>query len=183
MNGPYKDLDEVLQFSYQWKEAQTEQEQKQFFEAYGWRWSPLLRLPYWNPVRYTIIESMHALDLNLLSHHIRDCFIVDLKQQGSDGAAALSVQTRRKRAIASAREIKICLELIKANDASLRWKLLAFKRSVLYQVCLDCDIRREGNNLIVVCSWLWIPNGWIKPFLAGEYDRQPAVLAGPSGNP
>lgn len=35
------------------------------------RWSELLRLPYWDPTKFVIIDPMHNLFLNLSHHHVR----------------------------------------------------------------------------------------------------------------
>ncbi|TFK17529.1 hypothetical protein FA15DRAFT_550455, partial [Coprinopsis marcescibilis] len=55
-----------------WKSAKSIREQNRWFEATGWRWSPLLELPYWDPIRYTVVDAMHTLDLNVVHHHIRE---------------------------------------------------------------------------------------------------------------
>ena len=35
------------------------------------RWSELLRLRYWDPVNWVVVDSMHNLFLGLVRHHFR----------------------------------------------------------------------------------------------------------------
>ncbi|TFK59857.1 hypothetical protein BDN72DRAFT_741243, partial [Pluteus cervinus] len=46
-----------------WLKAVTQAERKRIEDAYGIRWSELLRLPYWDPLQYTILDAMHNLFL------------------------------------------------------------------------------------------------------------------------
>jgi hypothetical protein len=59
---PAKFIDNIGFFTNLWKNASDEKQQQEIFDAFGWQWSPLLDLPYWDPVLYTVIDSMHALD-------------------------------------------------------------------------------------------------------------------------
>ena len=62
-----------------------ESEQHELFQAYGLWWLALLDLPYWNPVSYAIIDSMHVLDLALFQHHCHKLFQIDITVPGGDG--------------------------------------------------------------------------------------------------
>ncbi|KAH9856328.1 hypothetical protein C2E23DRAFT_686505, partial [Lenzites betulinus] len=54
-----------------WKDKPSASLRKAAFEENSVRWSALLDLPYWDPVRYTVIDSMHNHYLGLLKHHCR----------------------------------------------------------------------------------------------------------------
>lgn len=56
-----------------WKMAQSQVERDKVFKKYGVRWSVLLDLPYWDPPRFTVIDSMHTV---LLGHLHRHCSII-----------------------------------------------------------------------------------------------------------
>jgi len=62
---PAKDIDHIRHVAGMYKHAPNEERQQAIFQAFGLQWSMLLDLPYWNPILYTMIESMHALDLGL----------------------------------------------------------------------------------------------------------------------
>ncbi|KAI0742329.1 hypothetical protein C8Q80DRAFT_1053196, partial [Daedaleopsis nitida] len=60
---------EHLSHAKAWLEAPTIAARKKIFEAFGIRWSQLLRLPYWDPTRYALVDAMHNLFLGELRHH------------------------------------------------------------------------------------------------------------------
>lgn len=53
-----------------WKDAISPSQRDKVFKKYGVRWSPLLLLPYWDPPRFTIVDTMHTV---LLGHLHRHC--------------------------------------------------------------------------------------------------------------
>lgn len=57
----------------EWKRAQSRSERDKLFKMHGIRWSILLELPYWDPPRFTIVDSMHTI---LLGHLHRHCTII-----------------------------------------------------------------------------------------------------------
>jgi len=56
-----------------WKNAGSQSLRDKIFKEYGVRWSVLLRLPYWDPPRFTVIDTMHTV---LLGHLHRHCSIL-----------------------------------------------------------------------------------------------------------
>ncbi|KAI0709952.1 hypothetical protein C8Q76DRAFT_624966, partial [Earliella scabrosa] len=68
----------------EWKNATTEKEREATFKKHGLRWSELLRLPYWDPTRFALVDAMHNLFLGALRHHCRDFWGVDIKDKSSD---------------------------------------------------------------------------------------------------
>ena len=57
----------------EWKLARSQSERDKLFKKHGIRWSVLLELPYWDPPRFTIIDTMHTI---LLGHLHRHCTII-----------------------------------------------------------------------------------------------------------
>ena len=57
----------------EWKNARSQSEREKVFKENGIRWSILLELPYWDPPRFTIVDSMHTI---LLGHLHRHCTII-----------------------------------------------------------------------------------------------------------
>ncbi|KIO06270.1 hypothetical protein M404DRAFT_139147 [Pisolithus tinctorius Marx 270] len=55
----------------QWCLAKTSNEQDFIAKTYGVRFSELLRLPYWNLIWFTVLDSMHAFFLHTLLQHIQ----------------------------------------------------------------------------------------------------------------
>lgn len=52
-----------------WKTAGSAAAQKAVMDRTGVRFSELMRLPYWNPVRFTVIDTMHCLFLGVFKRH------------------------------------------------------------------------------------------------------------------
>jgi Transposase family tnp2 len=61
----------------QWKNAETKVERDKIFKQHGVRWSELLRLPYWDPTRFIVIDGMHNLFLGLVQYHFRSLIVID----------------------------------------------------------------------------------------------------------
>lgn len=55
----------------EWRDATTSRRRGNLTNSYGARWSPLWRLPYWNPVRQLVIDPMHCLLEGLVKKHFR----------------------------------------------------------------------------------------------------------------
>lgn len=83
---------EHLAAAIQWRDAETKQERDRIFKDTGVRWSELLRLPYWDPLRFIVIDGMHNLFLGLVQFHFRDLIMIDkpANQEGRKGTAVLA---------------------------------------------------------------------------------------------
>ena len=68
---------EHLAAAIQWRDAETKKDRYQIFKNTGVRWSELLCLPYWDPLRFIVIDGMHNLFLSLVQFHFRDLIIID----------------------------------------------------------------------------------------------------------
>jgi len=82
---PKRNVKEHGQFARQWRDAQTTKEQETLFKEHGLRWSPLLDLPYWNPILFTAIEPMHVFDAGLFQTHCRQVWGIDTIALSGDG--------------------------------------------------------------------------------------------------
>ncbi|TFK82411.1 hypothetical protein K466DRAFT_468385, partial [Polyporus arcularius HHB13444] len=54
--------EEHLRLATEWRDGDADT-RKNIFEKHGLRWSELLRLPYWDPTRFAVIDTMHNLFL------------------------------------------------------------------------------------------------------------------------
>jgi len=63
-----------------WRDADSKKECDRIFMETGVRWSELLCLPYWDPTRFLIIDSMHNLFLGLTWFHFRDLIVIDKQE-------------------------------------------------------------------------------------------------------
>ncbi|KAJ3544294.1 hypothetical protein NMY22_g2823 [Coprinellus aureogranulatus] len=153
---PRKSLRHIRRYAQIYRDATSEKDQQAVFEACGWRWSPLFELEYWDPAVFTVIDSMHSLDLNLLKHHVQDLFQIDLLHNGG-GALRPPTLERSKRVVATKAELRSlerCQNLIYDNPPFLLYELLQFHRKILYSFSLDYDIRPPGQNTVTGTRWV-----------------------------
>ncbi|KAJ3525918.1 hypothetical protein NMY22_g10376 [Coprinellus aureogranulatus] len=153
---PKKSLRHIRRYAQIYRDAASEKDQQAIFDACGWRWSPLFELEYWDPSVFTVIDSMHSLDLNLLKHHVQDLFQIDLQRNGG-GALRPPSLDRVKRVVAARAELRAlerCQALIYDNPPFLLYELLRFHRKVLYSFCLDYNIRPPGQNSVTGTRWI-----------------------------
>ncbi|GBE89668.1 hypothetical protein SCP_1603320 [Sparassis crispa] len=68
-----------------WRKAQSEEERDTLVSDHGVRYSELLRLPYWKPVLYTMVDTMHAFLQAILKRHCRVIWGMDVKFMDGDG--------------------------------------------------------------------------------------------------
>lgn len=130
-----------------WRDAQTAEEQKAIVDRYGVRYSELLRLPYWNPVLFTVLDSMHADFLLKLHHHIRDVWGADPSMASGEGHHA--PLPRPPRPSDSALASGLCV-LIKGNmDKAHEQALLRCQKPVLYHLCHEFGLRRAQTALLM----------------------------------
>ncbi|KAI1781983.1 hypothetical protein LXA43DRAFT_907146 [Ganoderma leucocontextum] len=130
-----------------WRDAESTLEREELFRQNGIRYSELLRLPYWNPVLYVVVDSMHNLYLGLLQHHIRNIWGINVKSD--DGEAAGSIASRVLRPSDG--------DMDKGLDALLygsKEALLRCKKAVLYHLCADRDLRLAGTSAQLVRNLL-----------------------------
>ena len=55
-----------------WRDAPTEAVREQIYNDHRLRWSELLHLPYWDPMKYALVDTMHNLFLGEIRHHCMD---------------------------------------------------------------------------------------------------------------
>lgn len=68
---PPRDCEEHRNDARAWRDKQSVAQRESAFAENSLRWSELLTLPYWDPIKYTVIDSMHNHYLGLLKHHCR----------------------------------------------------------------------------------------------------------------
>ncbi len=80
---------EHLRYAMEWRDASTEDERDALVKKYGVRWSELLRLEYWDPTKYALVDTMHNMFLGELRSHCMDVFgFGRVKVDGGKGRGA-----------------------------------------------------------------------------------------------
>ncbi|PIL31020.1 hypothetical protein GSI_05714 [Ganoderma sinense ZZ0214-1] len=95
---PTRSWSEHLRLATKWKEAPTDAVRATEFKEHGIRWSELLRLEYWDPTQFAVVDAMHNLLLGDLRHHCRDVWGLDVKDKASDSSKAQPHTPEQQRA-------------------------------------------------------------------------------------
>ncbi|KAL1944059.1 hypothetical protein VTO73DRAFT_3877 [Trametes versicolor] len=122
-----------------WLKARTTLEREQLYTQTGVRYSELLRLPYWNPLLYTVVDTMHNLYLGVLQRHIRAIWGISV-DVGDGDASDINSAKAPPRPPEDKMSIGTNL-LLYADEKELR----KAGKAVLYHLCVDRGIRRAGT--------------------------------------
>ena len=68
----FRDPQEMRKYAEAWRDASSPSERDKIFAQHGVRWSELWRLPYWDPTRQLVVDSMHCIFEGLIPYHFRD---------------------------------------------------------------------------------------------------------------
>ena len=163
---PLKNPVDAKTFAAFWRDSKSNKNKEKIFEAFGWRWSPLFDLPYFDPTTFTTIDPMHAIDSGLLQHHCRGVFQIDLEHVGGDGHTVVQTQNQHTRELVT-REVKErqrCIRLIRKNPPNLLFKLLRKHRKILYSICCAYGIIGEGHTIVIGTRWILASNiyKWVR---------------------
>jgi hypothetical protein len=76
---PQRTWKEHRQAASAWKNATSGAARLRLYRQTGIRWSELLRLPYWDPTNFVVLDCMHSLLLGVLRRHCRDVWGMDFQ--------------------------------------------------------------------------------------------------------
>ncbi|HEV7736335.1 MAG TPA: hypothetical protein VGO47_03045 [Chlamydiales bacterium] len=116
-----------LKQANQWQTCINEAERKSTFEKHGVRWTPLLRLPYWDPTQFVVVDSMHNLFLGLFKNHVMSILGIDI-----------TLGTHEEPRPATEKEIDSALNILKNHNhdqEKQKHHLTRFRKPVLEEIC------------------------------------------------
>src|ERR1044072_1898677 len=70
-----RDSDQHCQDAYEWRLCNSNASRKRFVQQNGVRWSELLRLTYFDPIRFIIVDPMHCLFLGIAKWIVKRIWI------------------------------------------------------------------------------------------------------------
>ena len=132
----------------QWRDCGSEADRDACFKAHGVRWSVLLELPYWNPILFSVVDSMHAAYLGLVQSHCRKIWRINLTAGGGEGTTILPAKhVSRPSDDVLSRWLAIIRD---SSDAhGLRGSLMGpdkCPKDVLWHICVDNNLRSAGGR-------------------------------------
>lgn len=82
---PERNSREHRRLAEEWRDAPNETTQEQIFKKHGLRYTELLRLPYWDPTVFCVVDTMHSLLLGNLKRHCRHIWGMGAQYKSWDG--------------------------------------------------------------------------------------------------
>ena len=61
VNWKERDNDSLCKLVEEWRDVSSEKDHEAILTKYGTQWSPLWKLPYWNPAHQLIVDVMHGI--------------------------------------------------------------------------------------------------------------------------
>ena len=122
-----------------WKNATDRAARKRAFNRYGVRWSVLIDLPYWDPIEFTIIESMHNGYLGLFHNHCRKIWAMSITVSDGDGYTDPAGAPQRP----DDEQMDDALSALTEGDFEA---LLTMDTSALGHLCADHGLRRSKKK-------------------------------------
>ncbi|KAH9936457.1 uncharacterized protein B0H18DRAFT_818538, partial [Fomitopsis serialis] len=136
---PLRNAGEHREAASRWKTAATPEERFRVFEETGVRWSELLRLPYWDPILFTVIDTMHNQYLGLLKTHCRDIWGMSVESGDGEGHTSPSHNMPKKPSEREMRDGLYCLYNGTMAD------LGSCSRAVLWHLCFRLGQKRSHS--------------------------------------
>ena len=145
---PVRDLVAQIEKAKLWRDCQSEADREVFFKAHGICWSVLLNLPYWNPILFSVLDSMHAAYLGLLQSHCRKFWRINISVDGGEGT---TIQPTRDIPRPGDRVLLRWLAVIRdtPDTSSLHKSLLGSggcPKDVLWYICVENNLRSAGRR-------------------------------------
>lgn len=145
---PARDLVTQIEHAKLWRDSESETERDGYFKAHGVRWSVLLELPYWNPILFSVLDSMHAAHLGLFHSHCRKVWRINISVDGGEGT---TIQSAKDVPRPGDQILSRWLVVIRDNpDATaLRKSLMSpdgCPKNVLWHICVDNHLRSAGGR-------------------------------------
>lgn len=165
---PQRSHADHLRSAYAWKNAANLAEQQKIATTTGVRFSSILELPYWMAVRYVLVEPMHALELDMVDHHVRELFQIDLDKDGGDGSGPRVPRPTRPSTARITQILQLFSQHRNSSDSELLAKILKSEWTTydaLWHICNDNQLRVSGKKR----SWLVLRiKKWVSLFLKAE---------------
>jgi hypothetical protein len=148
---PPRDVEAHRKHAHSYRDAPTLEERQRVFDQFGVRWTELLRLPYWDPISFTVVESMHILYLRILRYHCRVAWRMNIDLEDGEtpsGEGAKSI----------ARPSDECMQKgVGALATGTFATLDACTKPVLFHLCQDRSLRRASTKRALIKTLLnWV---------------------------
>lgn len=149
-----RDIETHRRAAEAWRDASNVGVREDIFSRFGIRWSELLRLPYWDPIRFTLPESVHLFYLGLLEDHCRVMWGMSVDARDGDG---ILHPTRETPPLPSLHEMETAAWYLRHGTEA---QIFACRKNVLWYLCADRDLRRSSTKTKMLNEL----RGWVSDF-------------------
>lgn len=133
----YRTYEEHVKMATAWKDAKTSTEREEIAAEHGLRWSVLLELGYFNPLRHTALDVVHNMLLGNLKRHCRNILKMDVGVLGGDGVDVILQKPPTKDEMTFGRHVMVTGRNPKTGR---EYPLVKNYRHVLYALCAEYQV-------------------------------------------
>ena len=136
---------EHRQFAKEWLDATSKSKRKALYKKHGVRWSELLRLSYWDPVNWVVVDGMHNLFLGIVRHHFQVVIGTKWDERDEEVETAFDDQVPREK------DLKKGHQLLRADGTTLK-QLETLPIPALRELCIvykvHHTVRQQGHRRV-----------------------------------
>jgi len=135
---PRRTPEEYLFAAERWRGCSSQKGRNAELEKSGIRWSELLRLPYWSPLRHGVVDSMHNLLLGNIQRHCRRIWGMDRSVLPNKRIALHDPEVQSL-------NLQLAKDYIKAGDAG---KMQRLRLTYLAVIAHDNGVHVATKNMV-----------------------------------
>ncbi|KAI6011716.1 hypothetical protein BKA83DRAFT_4501948 [Pisolithus microcarpus] len=141
----------------EWLLATSSEQWERIARTYGVRFLELLRLPYWDPIWFTVLDSMHAFFLRVIQQHDRYIWGLSPTAPAGDGTnSPTETPPPRPSTMELLNGLNVLLQK-STGDACIESLSKKCHRPVLWHLCHAFDLRRAGTSVMLTRALLdWL---------------------------
>ncbi|KZT08857.1 uncharacterized protein LAESUDRAFT_617409, partial [Laetiporus sulphureus 93-53] len=148
---PKRDPMEHRKHAEEWRKANSYEARASIFKAHGVRWSQLLKLPYWDPIAFTVVDTMHNQYLGLIRTHCKEIWGMNIEVEDGDG---MYVHARNVPPRPSDTDMQEGKHLLYGGSMS---QLAKCTKAVLWHLCFEHDLRCARTKKQLLASLVhWV---------------------------
>ncbi|KAG1877161.1 hypothetical protein C8R48DRAFT_768708 [Suillus tomentosus] len=167
---PSHDVETHCKHASAYRDAAMLEERQRLFDQFGVRWTELLRLPYWDPISFTVVESMHILYLRILRYH---CWVAWRMNVDLEDGETTSGEGTKSFARLSDKDMQNGVDALATGTFGA---LEMCTKPVLYHLCQDRDLRRASTKRALIKTLL----NWKTKQATGDILSKPFIPPRPS---
>ncbi|KZV71759.1 hypothetical protein PENSPDRAFT_577150 [Peniophora sp. CONT] len=129
----------------EWNTLRTQEARKALHLKTGWRYTPLLDLPYWDSVKMVVLDMMHLFFLNIIDRHCRVVFGMNSNRDDGDGSDAVLPNEPYIVTSDEWRQAHAIFHSVESDDDAKK-QLTALRLPVLKALALHAGLRVERTR-------------------------------------